>query len=218
MPDLPHLSGSDIRDKFLKFYEAKQHVILPSASLIPEDPTVMLTIAGMLPFKPIFLGQRQAPQPRATTSQKCIRTNDIENVGRTARHHTFFEMLGNFSFGDYFKEQAIAWAWELSTQVYGLPAERIVPSVFKEDDEAFAIWRDKIGIAENRIIRMGEEDNFWKSGITGPCGPCSELYYDFHPELGDDNIDLEDDSRFIEYYNLVFMQYNRDTGQAILPR
>ncbi|MEL6496050.1 MAG: alanine--tRNA ligase [Cyanobacteria bacterium J06623_7] len=217
MADLPHLSGSDIRDKFLKFYEAKQHQILPSASLIPEDPTVMLTIAGMLPFKPIFLGQRPAPQPRATTSQKCIRTNDIENVGRTARHHTFFEMLGNFSFGDYFKEQAIAWAWELSTQVYGLPAERIVPSVFKEDDEAFAIWRDKIGIAEQRIIPMGAKDNFWKSGITGPCGPCSELYYDFKPELGDENIDLEDDSRFIEFYNLVFMQYNRDADGNLTP-
>ena len=214
---LPHLSGSDIREKFLKFYEAKQHKILPSASLIPEDPTVMLTIAGMLPFKPIFLGQRQAPQPRATTSQKCIRTNDIENVGRTARHHTFFEMLGNFSFGDYFKEQAIAWAWELSTQIYGLPPARIVPSVFEEDDEAFEIWRDKIGIAENRIIRMGEKDNFWKSGITGPCGPCSELYYDFHPELGDENIDLEDDSRFIEFYNLVFMQYNRDAEGNLTP-
>ena len=217
MTELPHLSGKEIRDKFLKFYESKQHKILPSASLIPEDPTVMLTIAGMLPFKPIFLGQRQAPQPRATTSQKCIRTNDIENVGRTARHHTFFEMLGNFSFGDYFKEQAIAWAWELSTQVYKLPADRIVPSVFEEDDEAFAIWRDRIGIAEHRIQRMGEKDNFWKSGITGPCGPCSELYYDFHPELGDEKIDLEDDSRFIEFYNLVFMQYNRDADGNLTP-
>ena len=217
MAELPHLSGSDIRDKFLKFYAAKEHQILPSASLVPEDPTVMLTIAGMLPFKPIFLGQRQAPQPRATTSQKCIRTNDIENVGRTARHHTFFEMLGNFSFGDYFKETAIAWAWELSTEVYGLPPERIVPSVFEEDDEAFTIWRDQIGIAENRIIRMGEADNFWKSGITGPCGPCSELYYDFHPELGDEQIDLEDDSRFIEFYNLVFMQYNRDAEGNLTP-
>ena len=217
MADLPHLSGSDIRDKFLKFYESKQHKILPSASLIPEDPTVMLTIAGMLPFKPIFLGQRKAEYVRATTSQKCIRTNDIENVGRTARHHTFFEMLGNFSFGDYFKEQAIAWAWELSTQIYNLPADRIVPSVFEEDDEAFAIWRDKIGIPEHRIIRMGKKDNFWKSGITGPCGPCSELYYDFHPELGDENIDLEDDSRFIEFYNLVFMQYNRDANGNLTP-
>jgi len=217
MANLSSLSGSDIREKFLKFYESRQHKILPSASLIPEDETVMLTIAGMLPFKPIFMGQRKAPQLRATTSQKCIRTNDIENVGRTARHHTFFEMLGNFSFGDYFKEQAIEWAWELSTQVYKLPANRIVPSVFTEDDEAFAIWRDKIGIAENRIQRMGEADNFWKSGITGPCGPCSELYYDFHPELGDEHIDLEDDSRFIEFYNLVFMQYNKDAEGNLTP-
>ncbi|MEY4519949.1 MAG: hypothetical protein RLZZ499_2549, partial [Cyanobacteriota bacterium] len=216
MADLPHLSGSEIREKFLKFYEARAHKILPSASLIPEDPTVMLTIAGMLPFKPIFLGQRKASSPRATSSQKCIRTNDIENVGRTARHHTFFEMLGNFSFGDYFKEEAIAWAWELSTQVYGLPPERIVPSVYHDDDEAFAIWRDKIGIAEHRIQRMGE-DNFWSSGITGPCGTSSELFYDFHPELGDEHIDLEDDSRFIEFYNLVFMQYNRDAEGNLTP-
>ncbi|VEP15733.1 Alanine--tRNA ligase [Hyella patelloides LEGE 07179] len=214
---LPYLSGSEIRDKFLKFYESKQHKILPSASLISEDPTVILTIAGMLPFKPIFLGQQKAPQPRATTSQKCIRTNDIENVGRTARHHTFFEMLGNFSFGDYFKEQAIEWAWELSTQVYQLPPERIVVSVFQDDNEAFAIWRDKIGIPAHRIQRLGEEDNYWTMGATGPCGPCSELYYDFHPELGDENIDLEDDSRFIEFYNLVFMQYNQDAERNRTP-
>ena len=217
MANFQYLSGSEIRDKFLKFYESRQHKILPSASLIPEDPTVLLTIAGMLPFKPIFLGQQKAPQPRATTSQKCIRTNDIENVGRTARHHTFFEMLGNFSFGDYFKEQAIEWAWELSTQVYKLPADRIIVSVFQEDDEAFAIWRDKIGIPAHRIQRMGEADNYWNSGATGPCGPCSELYYDFHPELGDENIDLEDDSRFIEFYNLVFMQYNQDAEGTRTP-
>lgn len=129
----------------------------------------------------------------------------------------FFEMLGNFSFGDYFKSEAIAWGWELSTQVFKLPPERIVVSVFREDDEAFAIWRDEVGIPEKRIIRMGEEDNFWKSGATGPCGPCSELYYDFKPELGDDNIDLEDDSRFIEFYNLVFMQYNRDAEGNLTP-
>jgi alanyl-tRNA synthetase len=218
MAESPHyLSGSDIREKFLKFFEERQHQILPSASLVPEDPTVLLTIAGMLPFKPIFLGQKKAPKPRATTSQKCIRTNDIENVGRTARHHTFFEMLGNFSFGDYFKEKAIEWAWELSTQVYNLPPERIVVSVFREDDEAFDIWRDNIGIPPHRIQRMGENDNFWESGPTGPCGPCSELYYDFHPELGDENIDLEDDSRFIEFYNLVFMQYNQDAEGNLTP-
>ena len=211
------LTGGEIRQKFLTFYEQKGHKILPSASLVPEDPTVLLTIAGMLPFKPIFMGQQPAPCSRATTSQKCIRTNDIENVGRTARHHTFFEMLGNFSFGDYFKEQAIAWAWELSTEVFGLSPQNIVVSVFREDDEAFAIWRDRIGVDPQRIVRMGEEDNFWAAGPTGPCGPCSELYYDFHPERGDDNIDLEDDSRFIEFYNLVFMQYNRDTEGKLTP-
>ncbi|MDT9197321.1 MULTISPECIES: alanine--tRNA ligase [Limnospira] len=211
------LSGSEIRQKFLNFYAERQHKIMPSASLVPEDPTVLLTIAGMLQFKPIFLGQRPREVNRATTSQKCIRTNDIENVGRTARHHTFFEMLGNFSFGDYFKEQAIAWGWEISTEVFGLPPERLIVSVFEEDDEAFAIWRDQIGIPPHRIQRMGEEDNFWKSGPTGPCGPCSEIYYDFHPEKGDDHIDLEDDSRFIEFYNLVFMQYNRDADGNLTP-
>ncbi|MGA1475636.1 MAG: alanine--tRNA ligase, partial [Prochlorothrix sp.] len=211
------LSGDRIRQTFLNFYADKGHAILPSASLVPEDPTVLLTIAGMLPFKPIFLGQRPAPQPRATTSQKCIRTNDIENVGRTQRHHTFFEMLGNFSFGDYFKKEAITWAWELSTEVFQLPVDRLVVSVFREDDEAFALWRDHIGVPAHRIIRMDEEDNFWASGPTGPCGPCSEIYYDFHPELGDGEIDLEDDTRFIEFYNLVFMQYNRDAEGNLTP-
>ncbi|MBD2691511.1 alanine--tRNA ligase [Anabaena catenula] len=212
-----YLSGNDIRALFLDFYTQRGHQPLPSASLVPEDPTVLLTIAGMLPFKPIFLGQRTPEFKRATTSQKCIRTNDIENVGRTKRHHTFFEMLGNFSFGDYFKAQAIAWGWELSTQVFGISPQNLVVSVFEEDDEAFAIWRDNIGVTEKRIKRMGADDNFWVSGPTGPCGPCSEIYYDFHPELGDDHIDLEDDSRFIEFYNLVFMQYNRDAAGNLTP-
>ncbi|WP_353932037.1 alanine--tRNA ligase [Okeanomitos corallinicola TIOX110] len=212
-----YLSGNDIRALFLDFYTQRGHQPLPSASLVPEDPTVLLTIAGMLPFKPIFLGQRTPEFKRATTSQKCIRTNDIENVGRTKRHHTFFEMLGNFSFGDYFKAQAIAWGWEISTQVFRLPPERLVVSVFEEDDEAFNIWKDKIGVNEKRIKRMGADDNFWVSGPTGPCGPCSEIYYDFHPELGDDHIDLEDDTRFIEFYNLVFMQYNRDAEGNLTP-
>jgi alanyl-tRNA synthetase len=211
------LSGAEIRQAFLDFYSQRGHQPLPSGSLVPEDPTVLLTIAGMLPFKPIFLGQRQPDFPRATTSQKCIRTNDIENVGRTARHHTFFEMLGNFSFGDYFKEQAIEWGWEISTQVFKLPPERLVVSVFEDDDEAFTIWRDKIGVNPLRIKRLGADDNFWVSGPTGPCGPCSELYYDFHPELGNEHIDLEDDSRFIEFYNLVFMQYNRDVEGNLTP-
>ncbi|AFZ23791.1 alanyl-tRNA synthetase [Cylindrospermum stagnale PCC 7417] len=212
-----NLSGNEIRALFLDFYAQRGHQILPSASLVPEDPTVLLTIAGMLPFKPIFLGQRTPEFKRATTSQKCIRTNDIENVGRTKRHHTFFEMLGNFSFGDYFKEQAIAWGWELSTKVFGFSPQNLVVSVFEEDDEAFGIWRDQIGVPAARIKRMGADDNFWVSGPTGPCGPCSEIYYDFHPERGDENIDLEDDSRFIEFYNLVFMQYNRDVSGSLTP-
>ena len=210
-------SGAEIRAAFLEFYEQRGHKPMASASLVPDDPTVLLTIAGMLPFKPVFLGQQQRPAPRATSSQKCIRTNDIENVGRTARHHTFFEMLGNFSFGDYFKQQAIQWAWELSTGVFGLSPKNLVVSVFREDDEAEAIWRDVVGVNPKRIIRMDEADNFWASGPTGPCGPCSEIYYDFKPERGDDGIDLEDDSRFIEFYNLVFMQYNRDAEGTLTP-
>jgi alanyl-tRNA synthetase len=210
-------TGAEIRAAFLAFYEQRGHQPMASASLVPEDPTVLLTIAGMLPFKPVFLGQQPRPAPRATSSQKCIRTNDIENVGRTARHHTLFEMLGNFSFGDYFKEQAIQWAWQLSTEVFGLSPNNLVVSVFREDDEAEAIWRDVVGVNPKRIIRMDEADNFWASGPTGPCGPCSEIYYDFKPELGDDGIDLEDDSRFIEFYNLVFMQYNRDAEGTLTP-
>jgi alanyl-tRNA synthetase len=210
-------SGAEIRAAFLRFYEERGHRPMPSASLVPDDPTVLLTIAGMLPFKPVFLGQAQRPAARATSAQKCIRTNDIENVGRTARHHTYFEMLGNFSFGDYCKAQAIAWAWQLSTEVFGLNPSNLVVSVFREDDEAAAIWRDQVGVSPKRIIRMDEADNFWATGPTGPCGPCSEIYYDFKPELGDDLIDLEDDSRFIEFYNLVFMQYNRDAEGSLTP-
>ncbi|WP_341899440.1 alanine--tRNA ligase [Synechococcus sp. UW140] len=210
-------SGAEIREAFLAFFEQRGHKRVPSASLVPEDPTVLLTIAGMLPFKPVFLGQQQRPAPRATSSQKCIRTNDIENVGRTARHQTFFEMLGNFSFADYFKEDAIKWAWQLSTEVFGLSANNLVVSVFREDDEAAEIWRSSVGVNPKRIIRMDEADNFWASGPTGPCGPCSEIYYDFKPELGDNTIDLEDDSRFIEFYNLVFMQYNRNAEGELTP-
>ena len=216
MASLPSLTGAEIRAKFLNFFEERGHKVMPSASLVPADPTVLLTIAGMLPFKPIFLGQQEPEVPRATTSQKCIRTNDIENVGRTARHHTFFEMLGNFSFGDYFKKEAIAWGWELVTKVFQLSPDHLFVSVYHTDEDAFAIWRDAIGIPAHRIQRMGD-DNFWASGATGPCGPCSEIYYDFHPELGDDAIDLEDDSRFLEIYNLVFMELNRDADGNLTP-
>ena len=210
-------TGEQIRNAFIAFFAERGHQVIPSASLVPEDPTVLLTIAGMLPFKPVFLGQQERPAPRATTSQKCIRTNDIENVGRTARHQTFFEMLGNFSFGDYFKKEAIQWAWELSTEVFELDPKHLVISVFREDEETETIWRDLVGVNPQRIIRMDEADNFWSSGATGPCGPCSEIYYDFKPELGEEGIDLDDDTRFIEFYNLVFMQFNRDSLGNLTP-
>ncbi|KAA6423619.1 MAG: alanyl-tRNA synthetase, partial [Trebouxia sp. A1-2] len=228
----PKLGGAEIRERFLEFYEQHQHVRLPSSSLIPDDPTVLLTIAGMLQFKAIFMGQAQRKHSRATTTQKCIRTNDLENVGVTARHHSFFEMLGNFSFGDYFKPDAISMAWELSTKVFQLPPERIWVSVYEQDDEAYALWRDQVKVPESRIIRMGAADNFWAAGATGhnplpvwPCGGCSELYYDFFPEQGTAGADLEDDSRqalffpswFIEYYNLVFMENNRDADGNLTP-
>ncbi|XP_010028808.1 alanine--tRNA ligase, chloroplastic/mitochondrial isoform X2 [Eucalyptus grandis] len=171
----------------------------------------------MLQFKPIFLGKVPRQVPCAATAQRCIRTNDVENVGRTARHHTFFEMLGNFSFGDYFKKEAIKWAWELSTAELGLQAERLWISVFEDDDEAFEIWHKEVGVPADHIKRMGEEDNFWTSGVTGPCGPCSEIYYDFHPERGTLDTDLGDDSRFIEFYNLVFMQYNKKDDGSLEP-
>ncbi|KAK9164657.1 hypothetical protein Syun_005559 [Stephania yunnanensis] len=211
------VSGDTIRRKFLEFYASRGHKVLPSSSLVPDDPTVLLTIAGMLQFKPIFLGKVPRQVPRATTAQRCIRTNDVENVGRTARHHTFFEMLGNFSFGDYFKREAINWAWELTTKEFALPPERLWISVFEDDDEAFSIWHNEVGIPVERIKRMGEDDNFWTSGVTGPCGPCSEIYYDFYPERGYSNADLGDDNRFIEFYNLVFMQYNKKDDGSLEP-
>jgi len=202
------VSGDSIRERFLSFYASRGHKVLPSASLVPDDPTVLLTIAGMLQFKPIFLGKLPRQVPRATTSQRCIRTNDINNVGHTSRHHTFFEMLGNFSFGDYFKKQAIQWAWDLSTIEFRLPPERLWISVYQDDHETFQLWSQQVklhhiplllfcfssshhifislqvGVPVDRIKRLGEDDNFWTSGVTGPCGPCSEIYYDFHPERG----------------------------------
>lgn len=171
----------------------------------------------MLQFKPVFLGQAPRAVARATTTQKCVRTNDIENVGVTKRHHTFFEMLGNFSFGDYFKKDAIRWAWQLATSEFGLPADRVWVSVFEKDEEALALWRDDVGVPTARIQRLGAKDNFWAAGPTGPCGPCSELYYDFHPERGLEGASLEDDTRFIEFYNLVFMESNRDAAGVLTP-
>ena len=214
-----YMTSNEIREKFLKFFESKGHKIIPSASLVPADPSILLTIAGMVPFKPIFLGQVKSSLKRATTCQKCIRTTDIENVGRTARHHTFFEMLGNFSFGDYFKKEAIQWGWEFFTEVIGFPEEKLWISIYKDDNESFDIWHNLIGLPEKRIVRLGEKDNFWKVGPTGPCGPCSEIYID----LGEERASKEgegvgvDGERYLELWNLVFMQYNRNEDGSLTP-
>lgn len=218
MVHVNYMSSNEIREKYLKFFESKGHKITPSASLVPSDPSILLTIAGMVPFKPIFLGQVKSSLKRAVSSQKCIRTNDIENVGKTARHHTFFEMLGNFSFGDYFKEDAIKWAWEFFTKVVGFTEEKLWVSIFKDDDESHDIWQNLIGLPEKRIVRLGEEDNFWKVGPTGPCGPCSEIYID----LGEEKASKEGggvgvDERYLELWNLVFMQYNREEDGSLTP-
>lgn len=215
------LSGNDIRQKFIEFFEEKQHKHYESASLIPDDPTLLLTVAGMVPFKPFFLGQKEAPTPRVTTYQKCIRTNDLENVGRTARHHTFFEMLGNFSFGDYFKEESIVWSWEFVTEVLGLDKDKMWVSVFTTDDEAEEIWIEKCNFPKERIVRMGESENWWAAGPTGSCGPCSEIHVDLGPAYGgDENSKLGDegtDNRFIEIWNLVFTEWNRMEDGSLEP-
>ena len=206
------LGLNEIREEFLRFFESKGHLRLPSFSLVPKnDPSVLLINAGMTPLKPYFTGAEKPPCNRVTTCQKCIRTPDIDNVGKTARHGTFFEMLGNFSFGDYFKKEAITWAWEFVTKVMGMPEDRLYVSIYEEDDEAFEIWNREVGLALERIFRMGKEDNFWEHGI-GPCGPCSEIYFDRGPERGCGKPDCTvgcDCDRYIEFWNLVFTQFNR---------
>ena len=211
----PYHGLNELRELFLKFFETKGHLRLPSFSLVPQnDKSVLLINAGMTPMKPWFKGEEEPPCRRVCTCQKCIRTGDIDNVGKTARHGTYFEMLGNFSFGDYFKHEAIAWSWEFLTspEWVGLEADRLYPSVYESDDEAFAIWRDEIGIPEDRIFRFGKEDNFWEHG-SGPCGPCSEIYYDRGPEYGCGKpgctVGCESD-RYIEIWNNVFSQFDND--------
>ncbi|MYQ73045.1 alanine--tRNA ligase [Streptomyces sp. SID4934] len=212
------MESAEIRRRWLRFFEERGHAVVPSASLIADDPTLLLVPAGMVPFKPYFLGEATPPAPRATSVQKCVRTPDIEEVGKTTRHGTFFQMCGNFSFGDYFKEGAITYAWELLTTSqeqggYGLDPERLWITVYLDDDEAETIWREKIGVPAERIQRLGKKDNFWSMGVPGPCGPCSEINYDRGPEFGVEGGPAVNDERYVEIWNLVFMQYERGAGE-----
>lgn len=222
---------SDIRSKFLQYFESKGHTVVRSSSLVPaNDPTLLFTNSGMVQFKDVFLGTDKRPYVRATSSQRSVRAggkhNDLENVGYTARHHTFFEMLGNFSFGDYFKREAIQYAWELLTKVYQLPADKLWVTVYAEDDEAYDIWAKEVGVPADRIVRIGDNkgaryasDNFWQMADTGPCGPCSEIFYDHGPDVwgGPPGSPEEDGDRYIEIWNLVFMQFNRDEQGTMTP-
>ncbi len=225
---------SDIRQAYLDYFASKGHQIVASSPVVPgDDPTLLFTNAGMNQFKDVFLGFDKRPYQRATSSQKCIRAggkhNDLDNVGYTARHHTFFEMLGNFSFGDYFKQDAIQYAWELLTEVFKLPKDKLWVTVYAEDDEAYDIWFKQIGVPKERIVRIGDNkgsryasDNFWMMGDTGPCGPCTEIFYDHGPEIpgGPPGSPDEDGDRFIEVWNNVFMQFNRDEAgeMHLLPK
>ncbi|MFZ9957423.1 MAG: alanine--tRNA ligase [Burkholderiaceae bacterium] len=225
------MNVSEIREKFLRYFESKGHTIVASSPLVPaNDPTLLFTNSGMVQFKDVFLGREQRPYKRATSSQRSVRAggkhNDLENVGYTARHHTFFEMLGNFSFGDYFKRDAIHYAWELLTKVYQLPDERLWVTVYQDDDEAFEIWANEVGVPVDRIIRIGDNkgaryasDNFWQMADTGPCGPCSEIFYDHGPEVwgGPPGSPEQDGDRYIEVWNLVFMQFERDESGTLTP-
>ncbi len=225
------MKTSEIRQKFLQFFQSKGHTIVPSSSLVPgNDPTLLFTNSGMVQFKDVFTGKDTRAYTRATSSQRSVRAggkhNDLENVGYTARHHTFFEMLGNFSFGDYFKRDAIAFAWEMLTKVYGLPAEKLWVTVYQDDDEAYAIWEKEIGVPPARIVRIGDNkgaryasDNFWQMADTGPCGPCTEIFFDHGPEIwgGPPGSPEEDGDRYIEIWNLVFMQFERDAAGTLTP-
>ncbi|KGK02859.1 MULTISPECIES: alanine--tRNA ligase [Pseudoalteromonas] len=221
---MQHMTTAQIRQQFLDFFASKQHQVVPSSSLIPgNDATLLFNNAGMVQFKDVFLGAESRPYTRATSSQRCVRAggkhNDLENVGYTARHHTFFEMLGNFSFGDYFKQDAIKFAWEFLTEVVKLPKEKLLVTIYHDDEEAFGYWANDIGLPEDRIIRIATSDNFWSMGDTGPCGPCSEIFYDHGEHIwgGPPGTSEEDGDRFIEIWNLVFMQYNRQSDGTMEP-
>ena len=220
------MSADDLRKSFLDFFAAKDHAVVPSASLIPHDPSLMFTVAGMVPFKPYFVGDETPPYTRAASSQKCARAggkhNDLDDVGRTKRHLVFFEMLGNFSFGDYFKSEIIPWSWELVTEKWGFDGDRLWITVHESDDEAEALWHEGVGVPMNRIQRLGDKDNFWQMGDTGPCGPCSEIHIDRGPAFGPDGGPLNDPhgDRFMEFWNLVFMQFDQapDGSRTPLPK
>src|SRR5581483_1543147 len=219
---MPPGSADELRAAFCDFFAARGHSVVPSASLIPHDNTLLFTNAGMVPFKPYFVGDEAPPYKRAVSVQKCVRAggkhNDLDDVGRTNRHFTFFEMLGNFSFGDYFKEEAITWAWELYADVLGLDTDRLWITVHVSDDEAATIWRDRVGIAESRIQRL-DEDNFWRMADTGPCGPSSEIFWDLGEKFGPGGGPANDENRYVELWNLVFMQLDqRPDGQVPLPK
>lgn len=221
---MQHMTTAEIRNAFLNYFASEQHQVVPSSSLVPgNDPTLLFTNAGMVQFKDVFLGGERRPYNRATSSQRCVRAggkhNDLENVGYTARHHTFFEMLGNFSFGNYFKQDAIKFAWQFLTDVIKLPKDKLLVTVYHTDDEAFDIWHKEMGLAEDKIIRIDTADNFWSMGDTGPCGPCSEIFYDHGEEIwgGPPGSPEEDGDRFIEIWNLVFMQYNRHADGTMEP-
>ncbi|OWV28659.1 alanine--tRNA ligase [Halomonas campaniensis] len=218
------MKSAELRQAFLDYFAEQGHTIVPTGSLVPgNDATLLFTNAGMVPFKDVFLGRDPRPYVRATSAQRCVRAggkhNDLDNVGYTARHHTFFEMLGNFSFGDYFKHDAIRFAWQFLTERLGLPADKLWVTVFTEDDEAYNIWADDIGVPHERIARIGAKDNFWQMGDTGPCGPCSEIFFDHGPEVwgGPPGTPEEDGDRFIEIWNLVFMQFDRDAQGTLNP-
>ena len=215
------MTGNEVRKSFIDFFKSKEHKHFESASLIPDDKTLLLTVAGMVPFKPFFLGEKEAPFKRITTYQKCIRTNDLENVGNTPRHQTFFEMLGNFSFGDYFKKESIEWSWEYITEVLKLEKEKLYISVFETDDDAYKIWNEVIGIPKEHLVRLGESDNWWAAGPIGSCGPCSEIYYDTGNGEGCPNPETCapgcDCNRFLEIWNLVFTEWNRLEDGTLVP-
>jgi alanyl-tRNA synthetase len=211
------MDTAEIRRRFLTYFQERAHIVVPSASLLVDDPTLLFVGAGMVPFKPYFLGQEAAPYRRAVSVQKCVRTTDIEEVGRTTRHGTFFQMCGNFSFGDYYKEQAIELAWDLVTRSqndggYGLDEAVLLASVYHEDDEAISLWRRIAGLPDQRIVRLGMKDNFWSMGVPGPCGPCSEILIDRGSQYGPEGDIEKAGDRYLEFWNLVFMENIRGEG------